>query len=137
MIGAVDVNAIAAAKILRQDPPRSEARVSLTVTSRAEGHVIAGVYLRAGEQTIEVYESDVRAFEAAVETDGLGDVQKRHALYQKALDDKAAGRPVADTALPRYPLSLEAVFREIKGRDMLPLTSVRRADEQRTKPAKG
>lgn len=137
MIGAVDVNALAAAKILRQDPPRSEARVSLTVASRAEGHVIAGVYLRAGEQTVEVYESDVRAFEAAVETEDLAPIRKRHAAYQKAIDDKAAGRPVADTSLPRYPLSLEAVFRELTGRDMQPLTSVRRADEKRERASKG
>lgn len=134
-VGAVDINALAAAKILRQDPPRNEARVKLRVVSRAEGHALCGRVLSAGEQAVEVYESDVRAFTDAVETADLSGAKSRLSRYEAAIASKRAGKPVADTALPRYPLSLEAVFREIEGRDILPLVSVERVEEKR--PAKG
>ena len=132
---SVDINALAAARILKQDPPRAEARIKLRVHCRSEGHVLAGQTLRAGEQTIEVYESDMRAFVDAVETAYLSAAKARVARYESAIESKRLGKPIADTALPRYPLSLEAVFRELEGRDILPLVSVERVEEKR--PAKG
>lgn len=133
MSTAIDINTLAAAKILKKDPPRAEERVKLRVVSRSEGHVIAGHVLSAGEQTVEVYESDVRLFTDSVERKDLGAAKERQARYAQAIEDKAAGKPVADTAFPRYPLSLEAVFREIEGRDLLPLISAKRFEEKAAK----
>lgn len=135
MSATVDINQLAAAKLLRQDPPRAEGRVKLRVTSRCDGQVLCGIRLSVGDQVVEVYESDARAFTDAVETADLAHARDRLARYERAIADKASGKPVADTAIPRFPLSLEAVFRELEGRDMRPLVSVERADEKR--PAKG
>jgi hypothetical protein len=135
MTQTIDINALAAAKILKKDPPRAEARVKIRVNCRTEGHVLCGEMLRAGDQTIEVYEGDVRAFVDAVETADLSGAKARLARYEAAIASKRAGKPVADTAIPRFPLSLEAVFRELEGRDIQPLVSVERVEERR--PAKG
>ena len=132
---SVDLNTLAAAKILGMAPPRNEPKVKLRVVSRTHNHVICGVLLGAGEQMVDVYESDVQLFESAVERADMSQTKARVARYESALADKRSGKPIADTSLPRYPLSTEAVFREIEGRDMLPLLRVDRIDDRQ--PQKG
>lgn len=130
-----DLGQYAIAKALRVDPPRAEPKIKLRVSSRSEGHVVAGVRLTAGDQTVEVYESDEALFRAEVETEDLSLSKARLAAYTDAVARKAKGEPIPDVALPRFRPSLEMAFREIHMRDMRPLTRVERLDERA--PQKG
>ena len=127
---------LATARALRIDPPRNEPRVKMAVSSRSAGHIVAGVRLEAGEQTIEVYASDVALVTAEVETEKLDSARGRLRSYEQALADKAAGKPVPDQSLPNGTPSLEACFRELHFRDIRPLASACRLDEEAARPEK-
>ena len=115
-------------KILRADPPRSEPRVTLEIDSRCANLAVAGIAVEYGKQRVEVYESDVPAIKALVESEDLTPARKRLSAFQEAMAAKKAGKPVPDVALPKATPSLEACFRDIHFRDLLPLVSVTRID---------
>lgn len=122
-----DFNAVAAARLMRTDPPRNEPRVSITVEARGY-HAICGHALVPGKQTLDVYASDVAAFEREIETADLGPSKRRLAQ----LDAIASGSDTAaKSRLPSWPLSIEAVFNDVEMRGIRPLISVTRNDDKR------
>jgi hypothetical protein len=128
VIGA-SLNELAAARMLRRDPPRSEPKVSIVVESRGY-HAICGHALVPGKQTIEVYASDVDAFRAEVEDADLGPSKRRLAQLEELAARASKGETVAAGRLPAWPLSLEAVFNDVEMRGIRPLLSVKRLDDK-------
>lgn len=120
---------IATARALRIDPPRNEAKVRIRVSSRSDGHIIAGHRLGLGENTIEVYASDVAAFEREVETRDCAPVREKLAFFDDLRARKLKGEQIADDLLPRFDPSFPAAFRTIYGRDPLPLDRVERIEK--------
>lgn len=130
---------IAAARMLRRDPPRDEPKVKIEVVSRADGHCIAGHRLAPGKNTIEVYASDVDAFRREVDPDDDPKMAAARAHFDGECDilrRKDAGEKIADADLPRGQPSLERSFRAVHRADMQPLKSVRVIDDKRPQDTK-
>jgi hypothetical protein len=125
----VSLNELAAARMMRRDPPRSEPKVPIVVESRGY-HAICGHALSPGKQTLEVYASDVDAFRAEVEDADLAPSKRRLAQLEDLAARAAKGETVAAGRLPPWPLSLEAVFNDVEMRGIRPLISVKRADDK-------
>lgn len=117
----IDLNTIMAARLARRDVPRNEKRVRVTVDCRCDKWAICGVVLDAGEQTIELYESDVAELKRWVENDHEG-LRLAKADHDRHLAEVAENGGKY-TSRPYRP-SFEASFRHMTGRDLLPLRSV-------------
>lgn len=115
------LEAVFAAKLARRDVPRNEKRVRVAIDCRCDKWAICGVVLDAGEQTVELYESDVAELKKWVEHDhdGLRLAEEDHAAHLA----EVAGNDGKRTERSYRP-SLEASFRAMRRRDMLPLRSV-------------
>lgn len=120
----MDLAQLATARALRIDPPRNEPKVTITVESRCDGHVVAGIRVPAGKSTHEVYASDVALFRADVEDRDMRAPRERLAIYLEAQARKKRGEIVPDEALPRGTPSLESCFRQVHLEDMRPFASV-------------
>lgn len=121
----MDLAQLATARALRIDPPRNEPKVTITVESRCDGHVVAGIRVPVGKSTHEVYASDVALFRGDVEDADMRGPRERLATYEDALARKKRGEIVPDEALPRGTPSLESCFRQHYLRDMRPFVSVK------------
>ena len=76
--------------------------------------------LRAGENDVEVYASDVALFEREVERTSWDGARKRLGLIES--------KSLPADQMPKGIASLESSFRQIEGRDPLPLVSVTRIE---------
>lgn len=124
---------IAAARMLRRDPPRDEPKVKIEVVSRADGHCIAGHRLAPGKSTIEVYASDVDAFKRELMRADDPKIVAARAHYDAECDvlrRKDAGEAIADADLPRGQPSIERSFRSVHRIDMPALVSVKLLEDK-------
>jgi hypothetical protein len=129
----IDLNTIMAARLARRDVPRDEKTVRIVVDSRVDKWAVCGRVLDAGSQTIELYESDVAELKRWVETD-LEGLRLAEEDFRAHLDEVEASGGVR-TERPYRP-SLEASFRAMRRRDMLPLRSVTVLGEDKPQPTK-
>lgn len=123
----IDLNAAVLARTLRVDPPRNEPKVRIRIVSRTDGHVVCGHAVPFGESELEVYASQVREFEAWVETD-LALVERAAAAAEEH------AKAIAETGQNDRPFlpSLEAWFRHLQPnhpRDVRPFRSVSVVEE--------
>jgi hypothetical protein len=119
------------ARALSPQAARNEPKVRLAVESITSNHVIGSFLVTEGASVIDVWESEVGLFLAEVEDAALvRAAEQRLAAYEAMIRRKRAGEHVPDTSLPRYPLSLPAVFRELHGRDIRPLRRVERVEDR-------
>lgn len=129
------------ARALRQSPQASEPKIRMRIESTTHNYNLGGVVVLFGVGEYDVPASEAATIDDLVEDAALvAEAKKRLARFEQALARKERGEPVADTALPRYPLSLSAVFTELHSRGMRPFVSAQRVDVQTTqtsKPAKG
>lgn len=124
------------AKALSSPAVRNEPKVRMAVESTTENHVVGSFLVPSGTSTIDVWESEVDAFARQVEdVAAIRAAEQRLAMYEAVVARKKRGEAVPDTALPKFPLSLPAVFTELHGRDMRPLRRAERIDDRQ--PAKG
>lgn len=124
------------AKALSSPAVRNEPKVRMAVESTTENHVIGSFLVPSGASTLEVWESEVDAFTREVEdVAAIRAAEQRLAMYEAVIARKKRGEAVPDTSLPRFPLSLPAVFLELHGRSMRPLRRAERIDDRQ--PQKG
>lgn len=105
-------------------PVGSRARIKVRVRSRTQGVVVHGAYIESGEKLYDVYEEHLPAYESLVERD-MGTLAAARHQYQLDMDDRAKLARGEDVVFIKpYEPSVEASFRALARRDVLPFDSV-------------
>lgn len=121
------------AKALHSPAVRNEPKVRVAVESTTENHVVGSLLVPYGASVLDVWESEVDAFAREVEDPAaIRAAEQRMSAYEAVIARKKRGEAVPDTSLPRFPLSLPAVFMELHGRSMKPLRRAERVDDRQS-----